>query len=605
MKLFLLFLVFVCNVSFSLKGFIIDGEVRKKDYELDRFILIEQKEVSLSSREEIKTFNNSSIFFYDSETYLLLKEFSLIKLDLNDVFLEYGAIWLENNSDFIKKIKTPFFEFYFGKGSFFVRLDENGEFEVFSIQGNARLVFNNYNYTFSNYQRLIYKENNTFYGFIPIGEIDLYKNEYIKYMSFKGYFEGARKEKEKKWKFYIGASVSLLSGEEKNYIILAPKPGFSYKNLYVRLILPVYVDYKNDKFYKTENFGNKDEWNFESFSDSLSDLILKVDLINYKDDTVFIEAGNIEKIELGNNLIINSFKPNLNYPQKRQLSLMNNFSFYSYGIKTFISDISSGEIFGFRGYYRPFKGNKVFDKTEIGFTLVSDLDPQDIPKKKGKKKIYALGLDLNIPIYNLWEKFTINFYVENSKMFLNTDNVPDFAVSYGVRGNLFYYFSYKLGGLVLKDDYIDSYFDSIYLLERRDRLSKLIYKTDDNKYGIFFGIGFDKLSILKFEVSYRETLEEDILSFANNKFSLEFFIYPELLDFMYFNIGYYRVGINSFSEFFSRLFSDKKTSASIGVILPFKLEYLAWKLNYRRSLYIYEDSYKIENSYESQISYKF
>ncbi|HOJ49744.1 MAG TPA: hypothetical protein PKW55_02930 [Spirochaetota bacterium] len=575
---FILFLLLLNTFSFSFKGFVIGGEVRKKDFTIDKFILIEEKDFKILDKDEIKTLNNGNFVVYDEQTYFVIKPFSKINISFNDIFLEYGFLLIENSSDNVKRIKTNFFEFYFSKGIFLINVKEDGFYEIVSIKGTSRIVSSGGSYILNNYQRLIYNKESISYSYLPIEEVDYYKKEYGYFLYSKSLLESSIEERKKFWNIFFGFGVSLLSGEYKDYLILSPKVGFRYKGFNLRLILPVYVDYKDKSFYKPDTFGNKDEWDFESFSDSLSDLILKIDSISYKYNGIYIESGNIDKIDIGNNTVLDYFRPNINYPQNRVLSLKSTISFYNWGLMSFVSDLSSCEIFGIRGYYNPFRGNIFLDKTEIGLTFVSDLDPNDLKKSKAKDKLFAFGMDFNFPIYNLWEKVTFNFYIETSKIFVYNNSFSDvngFAMSYGVKGNIFYYFHYRLGGIILKDDYPDSYFDSMYILSRKSKFYNLLTKSENNKYGIFFGLSFDKISVIKFDISYRETLSEKIIeNVYDNKFSFDLFLYPEVLDFMYFNIGYYRVGIDGFSEFFKNIFSDDRTSINIGLILPFKLEYL-------------------------------
>jgi hypothetical protein len=621
----ILLFISIASLCAAQEAIVLGGanRIKKAASPVDDFLLIEKKTLQLQNGDILKTKSKGYILIRDAGFQIMIYPYSrfIVKnAAIHSYELSYGKVWIENQDNSRNLVTANGHYVNVRSGVSYMEYEPSeGEdpenIEVVTLKGNAAVQINGRNFTLLDYRKVSKNQSDQLvFDFIPIEQVTGYVQEYRAYQGKISGWKHYQLEKEKLL-FKPNGSFSLMSRGNRDFVILALQPQFRYKDWKWGLILPFYVDYNHDTPYKPENWGNYSEWDFSNFWDGLGDLALKIDFLTYGEKyrtSWYINAGNLDRLELKNSLIINNFKPNINYPQKRQLTVEASYSGENWGLEGFMADFSSLEIFGARGYYKPFIDHYLFKKLELGLSAVSDTDPQGINDGSGNRQIYLLGLDLNLPIYNFSEIITFNLTSEFADtLYTGTGemkNARGFGYSYGLLGTFVDSVSYQIGGTILKDSYPDSYFDAFYLSRRQDKLDDLLGEREKNHYGLFSSLNFDFENILKLDFSYRQVfLTELVEDRPKNTFSFHFYLYPEFLDFAYLVISYDRLGIRSFSDFWNEFFSSELSAVNASLRLPFKLKYLELQLNFRRSVSVEEQSETVqtENSYESQIKFVF
>lgn len=626
MRYFIVILtLFFVQPLMALEGVILSGKNRIKvsGAAQDNFVLIERQKITLKNQDTLKTRAKGYIFTEHQGLKVLIHPFSEVRIiDSTRAVYELlkGEIWLENPGGVVNLIQAGGHQLNSVEGMVRIRYQRGGipeedRITVTTLEGVARALVAGQGFNLVNYQILKKDEGQKpQLRRINIEEMQGYIYSYENYRRKISGWQHSELQRDK-FLFRMGGNLEYVSQGEKTYIMAAAKPQFKYKSWRWGLILPISVDKDNSQGYKPEQWGNYSEWNFESFGDSLSDLALKLDFVTYGDKNsppLYVNAGNISKVGIGNNLIMSSFKPNLNYPQRRQLTVESGYLSDSWGIDAFMADFSSLEIWGSRGYYKPFVDHYLFKKLEIGASLVADIDPRGDNLSSGSGTVFFLGLDLNLPLYNFSELMTFNFRSEYTMaLYSESDGLQSargFGYSYGLKGEILDIFDYSFGGIVLKDRFPDSYFDSRYLVSRRDKFDYLSSSRSANDYGIYGALAFDLDNLFKIDFSYREVLDTRLIEDRpNNKFSFSFYLYPSFMDYVYMVISYDRLGIKNFDEFWENFFTSEFNSIEASLRLPFKLKYLEFQLNFRRSVLIDQEteSVKNENAYESQVKFLF
>lgn len=638
MKKILFFIVILTlgcsSLASAFEAVILGGtnRIKRVSSQSDRYLLIEKDKIVVKNSDILKTKNKGYILVEDQNIRIIIYPFSEVQI-LDAASRRYrllqGTIWIENTKGGNNQILL-------GKASFssnpstvsYISYQPaqpsklNESVLAVTLKGSSNLMLDGKSYQIVDYQKVEKTQNGiTSQSFIPIDNVASFAQVYSAYRSKVTGWKADQIEKEK-LRFKLSGKFTKLSKNDTDYIIAAIQPRFKYKKFAWGFIIPFYIDYNNSAPYKPSTFGNYGEWNFDSFSDALSDLVLKIDYFRYGEKyktDLYVNAGNISEVGIKNSLIMSSFKPNLNYPQRRQLSLELGYNSEYWGIEAFAADFSSAEIFGFRSYAKPFLKTEIFRKLEVGMSLVIDADPEDKREATGDTQVYFLGFDLNMPIYNLWETATINFLLQWTKAFVRRDeafsstdnsnwkNARGMGISYGLTGTILDRINYSFGGLILRDEFPDSYFDALYLSNRKTKLDQLLDSNrEKNEYGIYSTLAFDFENLFKFDFSYRQVLKSEITEgHPDNKFSFNFYLYPAALTFAYIEFSYDRHGIKNFSDFKNNFFSSDLSTISATLILPLKLKYLEYHLSYNRSFVIGDNSVSVENYYESGIEFNF
>ncbi len=188
-------------------------------------------------------------------------------------------------------------------------------------------------------------------------------------------------------------------GKEVTWAKAIIQPKFAIGKLKVALYLPII--YKDDIFdpatwYKPE--GN-DEWSFGTGQDSwdaldaLNDLFLKIRYIQWGEnrDPFFFKFGNIENFQMGHGSIMRNYANDLNFPAERKIGLDLGVNREKGGMQLMVNNAADPEIFGLRGYTRPFAPAVKFG---LGLSVLTDISPQRLPWTG-----YAGNQDLGDPIF--------------------------------------------------------------------------------------------------------------------------------------------------------------------------------------------------------------
>ena len=201
-------------------------------------------------------------------------------------------------------------------------------------------------------------------------------------------------------------------GKEVTWAKAIIQPKFAIGKLKVALYLPII--YKDDMFdpatwYKPE--GN-DEWSFGTDQDgwdaialdAVNDLFLKIRYIQWGEnrDPFFFKFGNIDNFQLGHGSIMRKYANDLNFPAERKIGLDLGVNREKGGLQLMVNNAADPEIFGLRGFTRPFAPSAKFG---LGLSALADISPQRLPwegytgnQDLGDPIFLNLGLDVEQPI---------------------------------------------------------------------------------------------------------------------------------------------------------------------------------------------------------------
>ncbi|MFB0527261.1 MAG: hypothetical protein ACETVT_00085 [bacterium] len=229
----------------------------------------------------------------------------------------------------------------------------------------------------------------------------------------------------------------------------------------------------NLEFYFDENSHlRKEDWTW-------SKTIEKIWYARYghKYDPVFVYLGGFRDVTLGHGLIIAHYTNMLRYPDIKKIGLELDLDRGTHGFESFFSNIVRAEIYGGRVYYRPFYNSYVplLPRLGVGFTCVNDQDP-DAKRSTEDDQVTVFGGDLDFPLLE-HPVISILSYIDFAQMSLgkkyteyNTPPSLDGGNGWalGFMGGILVGISYRLEFRRLEHNFIPSYFDSYYEVDRKE-----------------------------------------------------------------------------------------------------------------------------------------
>lgn len=235
--------------------------------------------------------------------------------------------------------------------------------------------------------------------------------------------------------------------------------------------LDLNLDFDSNGKLRTENFNE--------FTDYLS--IIRYARYGKKDDPFYIRVGALDYSTLGHGSIMYLYKNSPSF-DTRKIGMELDIDFNAFGFESVYGNFGQAGVFGLRGYVRPFQFTSlsnipIINNFEIGATYATDFDEMvgvdsamynystnKFEPLRDEGSISILGIDVGLPII---KSSLINFelYCDYTKIINYGSGVATGAI-FGF--NLFdlidskIKFERRFNG----DNYIPSYFNSFYELER-------------------------------------------------------------------------------------------------------------------------------------------
>lgn len=211
----------------------------------------------------------------------------------------------------------------------------------------------------------------------------------------------------------------------------------------------------------------------------------KIMYIRYgqKSEPLYVKLGTIDDGTLGNGFILGNYSNALFLPEKRIFGAEfrldgKAFDFPYAGIQTFAGNLANPNLFGTRLYTRPIYWTDlpVFKELQFGVTGVVDINPYAYISEEYKQSLIAAGAPakaepvyvfgagvkqpiLNTPVLSLAAFGDVAFQTE--------DLYPGGSIGFG--GKLISLFTYGAQLRFIGENFIPTYFDGLYDLERANK----------------------------------------------------------------------------------------------------------------------------------------
>jgi hypothetical protein len=312
--------------------------------------------------------------------------------------------------------------------------------------------------------------------------------------------EGDQAQKEKpKFGFHMNFSIGLSNYEDSDgdnitYQKLGIFPEFSYGKFALGLDLTLELD-EDFQLRDLDNDGKADRWT------SFTDYLYRIYYVRYgqKGDAFYGRIGAISGYTLGHGSIVSEYTNTVFYPQVINLGLNLDidgtlFKFPFLGVEFLVDDVLDWDIIGGRLYLRPlgFMPVPVLKNLQLGGTLVTDIDPQEVPvdspeDNSASVSVSVYGFDIGIPLIDK-QDVSLLAYVDWAQI---REKGNGFTV-----GSTFNYRWFTLLGQLrfFGEEFVPHYFDPFYERDRAAKFNSLDLITD--RYAGYF-IGTD-LSLFEF-----------------------------------------------------------------------------------------------------------
>ena len=261
-------------------------------------------------------------------------------------------------------------------------------------------------------------------------------------------------------------------------------------------------------FYFDENNKLRDiDW------DDASDIIDKVWFVRYghKGEPVFIYLGGFREVSLGHGLIMNRYSNMLQYPDLKKIGAELDLDLGWSGFESIMSDVDNNGFYGGRLFVRPLYSSSIplLRKVALGASAVTDQNP-DLNKDTKNDEVTISGVDVNIPVFEN-SLFSIIAYVDGAQMNIGEQYTTAGSKNkgtgwgYGIMGkleeiNLNYRGEYRR----LDNNFIPSYFDSYYEIDRSTKCFTVSSTSKPIKEGPFLEVTYTLLNALGTSLSYED-----------------------------------------------------------------------------------------------------
>lgn len=282
-----------------------------------------------------------------------------------------------------------------------------------------------------------------------------------------GQFDDYRRLRENEGLLGGGLGMTWIDG--KPFYSFRLFPELQFKNIGVGLDLK--LEFGADGKIRSENFNE--------FSDYLS--IIRYVRYGYKHDPLYVRVGALDYATLGHGSIMYLYNNSPSY-DTRKVGLEFDIDFTNFGFETVYSNFGQAGLIGLRGYVRPLQFTEaasipVIGNLEVGGSLVSDVDKKagvlsgnydpvkdEFTPTIDKGSVTIMGLDLGLPIIRS-SILDLDLYFDYSKI-VEYGSGTAAGIKAGFKGLGLVNLSAKLERRFNNDEYIPSYFNSLYEIER-------------------------------------------------------------------------------------------------------------------------------------------
>ncbi len=267
----------------------------------------------------------------------------------------------------------------------------------------------------------------------------------------------------------LGGGLGYTSIDNDSYVTITLTPELSFGKIGVGLNVLL--------LYNTNNghIRSKD-WD-ESY-----DYFRAIRYLRYgwKGDDLYTRIGTLDATRIGHGFIMNYYTNEANW-DNRKIGLTLDSDFGRYGIETMTSNLGRSEIIGGRFYLKPFKNvlnMPLLNKVIFGATYITDVDP-DVNRATENDDVSVYGLDIELPFIDnklLWTAIYADYAKIN-----NFGSGKAVGVGLRLKGmGEFVYFEARLERRWLGEEFLPSYFDSFYEIDRYVPLTSTtgVYKTE-------------------------------------------------------------------------------------------------------------------------------
>jgi hypothetical protein len=272
-----------------------------------------------------------------------------------------------------------------------------------------------------------------------------------------------------------GLGMTWIDGEAYYLVNIAPEIAFG--KIGVGLDLNLRVSSKDQKIRK-EDFDNT----YDYFN------IIRYVRYGTKGDEFYIRLGTLDYARLGHGSILYNYK-NSPSVDARKIGTELDVDFGKWGFESVYGDMGAASLLGMRGYTRPLQFTKakaipIISNIEVGATIASDLredasdtkvnvlpgfplppTPESFASKQNNGSLSIIGFDIGLPLLRM-PVINMTLYYDFAKILKYGS-----GMSVGLETNfsgmgLIKIFTKFERRFAQTDQYLPSYFDSFYELDR-------------------------------------------------------------------------------------------------------------------------------------------
>lgn len=266
----------------------------------------------------------------------------------------------------------------------------------------------------------------------------------------------------------LGGGLGMTWIDNEPHYTFRLNPEIAFANIGVGLDLN--LDFDADGKLRKENFNE--------FSDYMS--IIRYVRYGQKNDPLYVRLGALDYASLGHGTILYMYNNSTSF-DSRKIGLEFDIDFNTFGIESVYGSFGEAGIFGLRGYTRPLqftdlRSVPILGNVEFGATYVTDfnknagvtsgaIDPNgEFRAINDLGSVNVIGFDIGFPIVNT-SLFNLDVYFDYNKIIdFGSGTALGFISQFNGLGLVD--INFKLERRFNGDNYIPSYFNSFYEIER-------------------------------------------------------------------------------------------------------------------------------------------
>ncbi|MBZ0179682.1 MAG: hypothetical protein K8F36_10355 [Melioribacteraceae bacterium] len=355
---------------------------------------------------------------------------------------------------------------------------------------------------------------------------------------------------------YGGMGILWINSQPYYSLHLAPE--FSFGKIGVGLDLNL-------------EFGADGKLRNENFAD-LSSYFRLIRYFRYGqiNEDFYLRLGALDYSTLGNGSIVYFYNNSPSF-DARKIGMNLNLRFDKYGFETLYGSFGAGSVLGIRGYvnllkFTQFSDIPVVGDVETGISIVTDLhqyagvisgsineENGEFLKEQTVDKPVFVGLDITFPVIRK-EIVSLDVYSDFVQIIGRGHGIAT-GVKFGMKGLGIFDIHTKLERRINGRNYIPSYFNAFYELERfsfnktSGEVSSKIQLLESNLYignGWYGEMNFNIMTTIKILGSYQRLDKEPDSGILQLRTSIA----PGVLPFV-FNAGYNKTNIKDESDIFN------------------------------------------------------